>query len=156
MEYNHLSWNDVEQSCLSIYSQMLQKNYRPDCIIGLLRGGVVPARIFSDYFDILLDFYALDVKLYDGINSRKKEPEIKSFYGNVEGKRVLVVDDIWDSGKTMRAVLAELKDTDITTATLFWKETADGKPDYFARYSLSEEWIIFPWESCEFGREKDK
>jgi hypothetical protein len=52
--------------------------YKPDCIIGLLRGGVVPARIFADYYNIVLDFFALDVKLYNGIDERREKPLIST------------------------------------------------------------------------------
>jgi hypoxanthine phosphoribosyltransferase len=131
---------------------MVDDGYVPDAIVALLRGGVVPGRIFSDFFDILLDFFALDVKLYDGIGKRKKAPVIKAFYGDIKNKKVLVVDDIWDSGKTMEAVLYNMRGEDITTATLFWKETAKCKPNYYADTVKENEWIIFPWEFCEFER----
>ena len=150
--YKHLSWEDIEKSCLSIYSQMCHEHYRPESIIGLLRGGTVPARIFSDYYDIFLDFFSLDVKLYAGINKRNSEPHIKKFYGDVKGKKILIVDDIWDSGKTMQAVLKYLKGEDITTTTLFWKEDAKKKPDYYAEVAKKKEWIVFAWERYEFWR----
>ena len=135
---------------------MCRNNYYPECIIGLLRGGIIPGRIFSDYYDILLDFFALDVKLYDGIGIRRDKPDIKTFYGDVKGKRILIVDDIWDSGKTMEAVLGYLGNEDIVTATLFWKETAKGRPDYYAESSKDNEWVVFPWEQMEFKRDLEK
>ena len=67
--------------------------------------------------------------------------------------RVLIVDDIWDSGKTMNAVLDYLGEEDITTATLFWKETAKEKPTYYANIAGRNEWVVFPWEKYEFNRE---
>jgi hypoxanthine phosphoribosyltransferase len=153
-----LTWQDVEEACIKIHKEMEKDGYVPESIVALLRGGVVPARIFSDYFNILLDFFALDVKLYDGINNRREKPDIKEFYGDVKGKEALVVDDIWDSGKTMDAVLVYLdekneKATLIKTATLCWKETAKGKPDYCAMTVKENEWIVFPWERQEFFRE---
>jgi len=123
-KYIHLSWMDVEEACIKIYEEMKRDGYTPQSIVALLRGGVVPARIFSDYFDILLDFFALDVKLYDGINDRRDQPDIKEFYGDVRGKETLIVDDIWDSGKTMNAVLNYLGEEKVKTATLCWKKTA--------------------------------
>lgn len=154
-QFRFLNWYDIDSTCLSIYSQMKSANYVPDAIIGLLRGGVVPARIFADYFGIVLDFFALDVKLYDGIGVRKKEPVIR--YGfkhnDVEGKKILVVDDIFDSGKTMHAVLDHFEGKDITTATLFWKETANKKPNYYGDVVKHEEWLVFPWETMEFKKE---
>jgi len=152
-KYRYLSWEDIEKASLSIYSEMCRDGYAPQSIIALLRGGIVPARLFSDFFNILLDFFALDVTLYDSIGIRKPEPTIKPFNGDVKGKRVLIVDDIYDSGKTMKAVLEYLKGEDITTATLYWKETANGKPDYYAEVVKENEWLVFPFEKYEFWRE---
>jgi hypothetical protein len=132
---------------------MVQDGYRPQALVGLLRGGVIPARIFSDCFDILLDFSALDVKLYTGINERMDEAVVGPFMGDVQGKSILVIDDIWDSGKTMEAVLEHLCNEDVKTATLVWKDTAPRQPDYFDRVAKDGEWIVFPWETYEFQRQ---
>jgi hypoxanthine phosphoribosyltransferase len=153
IQFKFVSWNDLEEHCDKIYSQMVCNGYKPDCIIGLLRGGIVPARIFSDHFNILLDFFALDVKLYSGINKRMEKAKIRAFDGDVKGKSILVVDDIYDSGKTMEAVLDHLKGKKVTTATIFWKETAKAKPDYYAEVAKENEWIVFPFEVAEFNRE---
>jgi len=153
--YRYLSWGDIEKACLSIYANMCRDNYAPDVILGLLRGGVVPSRIFLDFYQITIDFCSIDVKLYDGINLKKPSPKIKSFLNDdIEGKKVLVVDDIWDSGKTMKAVLDYLKNhnTQVTTATLYFKETEVGQPDYYANVVPKEEWLVFPWEKYEFWR----
>ena len=154
-QFKFLSWSDIDQSCLSLYSQMRKANYVPDAIIGLLRGGVIPARMMADYFGIMLDFFALDVKLYTGIGTRKEEPVIRYDFkdSDLEGKNVLVIDDIFDSGKTMNAVLEHFKGHNVTTATLFWKETAKEKPDYYAEISKENEWVVYPWETMEFKRE---
>lgn len=131
---------------------MVRDSFKPQAIIGLMRGGIVPSRIFSDYFDIFLDFFSLDVKLYYDINKSHEKPLIGAFHGDVKGKKILIVDDIWDSGRTMEAVLDYLKEEDVTTTTLFWKETAEGKPDYYAEGSKELEWVVFPWEEHEFRR----
>jgi hypoxanthine phosphoribosyltransferase len=153
IQFRFVSWDELESYCDKIYSNMLRDNYSPDCIIALLRGGVVPARIFSDHFNILLDFFALDVKMYDGINQRMEKAKIRAFDGDVKG-RALVCDDIMDSGRTMEAVLEYLKGKDVTTATVFWKENSKTKPDYYAEIAKENEWIVFPFEVAEFNREK--
>ena len=151
--FKFVGWEDVENSCLSIYSQMCSLKYKPDAIIALFRGGVIPGRIFSDYFNILLDFFALDVKMYENMEIAKDAPYVKPFYGDVKGKKILVVDDIWDTGLTMKAVLDYLGKEDVTTATLFWKETAKEKPTYYANVAKENTWIVYPWERYEFYRE---
>ena len=154
-QFKFLGWSDIDRACLSLYSQMHKNDYVPDVIIGLLRGGVIPARIMADYFGIMLGFFALDVKLYTGIGTRMGEPVIRYDFkdSDIEGKKILVVDDILDSGRTMNAVLEQLKGNSIATATLFWKETAKDKRDYYAETSSEIEWIVYPWETMEFKRE---
>jgi len=134
---------------------MLKDNYAPSAIIGLLRGGVVPSRILADYFGIVLDFFALDVKMYDKIGVRKEEPIIRYTFKrkDVEGKKILVIDDIWDSGMTMKAVMDHFEGKDIVTATLLWRENAIKKPNYYAEVVKENIWTIFPWETMEFKRE---
>ena len=152
MRYKNLSWTDVQGGCLHIYTNMMEVGFVPDAIIGLLRGGVVPARIFSDFFHIMMDFYAIDVKLYTGIGERNENPVIKPFNIDIAGKKILVIDDIWDSGKTMEAVLGALRGEDVTTATLLWKESTKTKPDYYYEPVEDNQWIVFPWERYEFAR----
>ena len=159
LTYRNVSWEYQEDMCADIYENMLRKNYRPDAIIGLLRGGVVPARLFADYFDITLDFFALDAKLYNGIAEPGEEVKIKPFFGDIKGKKVLIVDDIWDTGETMRAVLKYLKNEYLHTATLFKKNGSEGSPDFYCETANIDEWIIFPWDKRETKRlkhEKEK
>ena len=154
-KYKILSWYNIDASCREIYKNMELDRYKPDCVIALLRGGVIPARIFSDFFDILLDFYALDVKLYNGIGITNDKPEIRTFFGaDISNKNILIIDDIWDSGKTMAAVLEHFKihREMITTATLFYKQSAMGMPDYYYETVMDDEWVVFPWERDEFAR----
>lgn len=155
--YRYLTWEYIEQDCLSIYANMKKDKYVPDVILGLLRGGVVPSRIFLDLYHTFLDFCYIDVKLYDGIGTTIGEPKIRSFVGDIKDKKILIVDDIWDSGKTMKAVLEHLKGYNITTATLYWKSRPDDfsipqGPDYFSKMVKEGEWLVFPWEKYEFWR----
>lgn len=152
MQPKTLNWSDIQVACLHIYDNMRDIGFKPNAIIGLLRGGVIPARMFSDFFDIMMDFYAIDVKLYTGIGKKNDQPIIKPFHIDIRGKNILVIDDIWDSGKTMEAVLEELKGENVTTATLYWKESAKGKPNYYYETAKDNEWIVFPWEKYEYFR----
>lgn len=155
VNFVHLSWQDVEDSCVNIYNRILEDNIEINAILALFRGGVVPGRIFADLFDVVFDFYGMDAKFYTGINSTMEKVKIRpSSDIDVSGKKLLIVDDIWDSGRTMEAALIELETKlteHIVTATLVWKVTAKGQPSYFDKIA-DNEWIIFPWEKREFTR----
>jgi len=148
------TWDAIESYCESAFLFMRYEGYKPDCVIALLRGGVVPARLFSDYFHVNLDFSVLDVKLYNGIGTTNDEVHVSEFYGNIKGKNILIVDDIWDSGRTMRAVLkyfSTYETSNIKTCTVYLKENAEGKPDYYSEIAKEDEWVVFPWEKYEMG-----
>lgn len=151
-----LSWDIIEAKCNYIYEQMIADNYCPDTIIGLSRGGVVPARIFSDRFHIVNNLFFLDVKSYNGINKSNNAPIVGQLSLDSISGKVLIVDDIYDSGKTISAVLKFLNKEDVKTVTLLWKETAQSKPDYYADIVKKDEWVVFAWEKFEFKKEMGK
>ncbi len=158
--YTTLNWNDIDKQCNEIYQQTIVKKYKPDCIIGLMRGGVIPSRIFSDFFNITDKLYFLDVKLYKDINKREKKPIIKEFDKKIiteirKSKKIALIDDIWDTGTTIKATKEYLgnKGFKVTTITLCFKTVAKTYPDYFSDSFKSNEWVLFPWEINEFKGE---
>jgi hypoxanthine phosphoribosyltransferase len=105
----YYSWQDVERMCVSIVNQMYKDNWRPDYIVGITRGGNVPATIISNMTGIRCE--ALKVALRDGgecevncwmsedaFGYREKE-EDRVTGGPLE-KKILIVDDINDTGAT--------------------------------------------------------
>ncbi len=168
MKYLHLSWEDIENSCLNIYSKIKQDEYKPDIIIGCMWGGIIPTRLFVDLFDMDREKIKLVyASLYKGIDKRKDEVSIQPFYekNDILNKNLLVLDDIFDTGKTMKAVLKHLKECccNVRVATLVVRVPvntidygnqfgADNFPNYFDRI-VREEWTKFPWERYEFWRE---
>jgi hypoxanthine phosphoribosyltransferase len=145
-----IKWNEVENYCQTLYNAMNMDNYQPEIIVGLLRGGVIPARIMADYFSVTLDFYTIDVKYYTGINQTLDKPVIRHLENFDYGKSILIIEDIYDSGKTMQAVLDILPKENIKTATLHCRENISNPPTYFAETALKDEWIVYPWEKIEF------
>jgi hypoxanthine phosphoribosyltransferase len=149
-----LDWYEVDSMCQEVKRQMEMKGYNPQSIIALIRGGLVPSRIFADLCEIRNDIIPLNVYSYNGIGLREENPVIKDFEIDVKDKAVLVVDDIWDTGNTMKSVLKKINSNNIVTATLLWKEGSENKPDYYARTVNHNEWIVFPWEIKEFRKEE--
>ena len=109
------SWQDVETMCVSIVNQMYKDNWRPDYIVGITRGGNVPATIISNMTGIRCE--ALKVALRDDTSHLESNcwmaedaygydeqgsfaPEMGFFKNKPVGKNILVVDDINDTGST--------------------------------------------------------
>ena len=114
---HYYTWQDVEKMCISIVNQMYKDNWRPDYIVGLTRGGNVPATIISNMLNIRCE--ALKVSLRDD----EQGPEsnfwmAEDAFGYVEKdedritggpleKKILIVDDINDTGATFNWIMQD-------------------------------------------------
>jgi xanthine phosphoribosyltransferase len=119
---------------------------KPEAIVTLARGGYTLAHALSEALNIR-NLQSLRTELYDD----EKMREAFKMYGvcDLQGvKRVLVVDDIADSGKTLQMVVAylqrEFPHIEFQTATLFYKKTSCFHPDFWVQEATN--WIEFFWE----------
>lgn len=145
MDPEYLSWNNIDKAVESLAVE-IKEDYDPDAIVGIARGGLVPAVRLSHLMNDLL-MRVIHVKYYEDFEETMEKPEI--FWSDVkklEG-RVLVVDDVADSGKTLEVVLDHLEDrieNGIKVSTIAYKPSSKIKPDYFVYET--EKWLVFPWE----------
>ncbi|GGP19358.1 phosphoribosyltransferase [Thermocladium modestius] len=154
VELKVVSWSDVMTYLLRIVEGMGSDGFRPDVVVGIMRGGVIAARLIGDLLGV--DSISLmEIKFYKGIGEQGDEPRItQPLTINVKGKRVLVIDDIADSGNTMRTAIDYIKGMNplqVKTATLLLKPWTKFKPDYYGGETTM--WIVFPWELGETIRE---
>lgn len=117
---------------------------RPDLIIGIARGGLVPAVHISHclHTPMLPISYSAQNGNGDNKNHHNTLPIIK-------GKRLLIVDDICDSGHTLQELVEYYsKDNDVKTAVCYYKYVNEvHTPDYYG-YGIDDDfgWVVFPWE----------
>lgn len=122
------------------------RSYEPDVLLAVARGGLTLAHLMAQ---------ALDMRNLYSLNSVHYEGELKLDTFNVfnipdvsHAKKVLIIDDIVDSGETMEEILKILKEkfpnVEFKLATLFYKKTAVLQPDYTVREAT--QWIDFFWE----------
>ncbi len=145
-----VSWRDVEEGCLRIAEKIVEDGEKIDLIVGVLRGGWVPARLLSDYLGVD-KIGVVEVKFYKGIGDRAERPVVtQPLVVEARDKTVLVVDDVADTGKTLNIVTSFLSlygPRKILTATLYVKPWSIVRPDYYA--FETDAWIIFPWDRAE-------
>ncbi len=156
--YLHLTWMDVQRLSERLADQIAESGFRPDIIVAVSRGGFDPARILSDELNIR-SLASLQVIYYAGINERNDKPQVKyPLNADISGLNVLVVDDVADSGNSLKVVkeyIDNLGPREVKMATLHHKPWSSFEPDFFAE--SVDKWIIYPWEpreSIEDIREK--
>jgi hypoxanthine phosphoribosyltransferase len=155
MEFRaHLvSWSDIEKWCSSIRTKVVE-NFSPEVIIGLSRGGLVPSRILSDSLWIK-DLLSIKTEHW-GITATKSGQAVLNDPGklNLKGKKVLIVDDITDTGQSMKLAYDFVKSQDpaeIKTATMLHITRSEFVPDYYGELVDQTQWtwFIFPWNVYE-------
>jgi hypoxanthine phosphoribosyltransferase len=124
--------------------------FEADLIVGVSRGGWAPGRILSD---LLENTHTVNIKIefYVGLGQTARKPVItQPISEDIAGKKALVVDDVADTGESLKVALdhvAAKGASSAKTATVFYKPHSTFKPDFFAEET--SDWIIFPWERLE-------
>ncbi|MFA6196958.1 MAG: phosphoribosyltransferase family protein [Sulfurimonas sp.] len=123
------------------------KGFQPQAIVAIARGGLTVAHAMAEGLDIR-DVQSIRTELYDTTQKR----DALTIFGECKFgaiKRVLVVDDISDSGDTLKAVMNYLacgfSEIEFKSATLFYKKTSVYEPDFWV--NEADDWIDFFWES---------
>ena len=145
------SWDEVCNLADELAEQ-IRKKFAPDVILGVARGGLIPARLISDFLNVPT-LLTVGVAFYTDIGRTGKQPRItQPLPSHITGKHILVVDDVADTGRSLEVVVAELKkdQLDLRTATLYQKPWVEFKPDFYAKET--DAWIVFPWEHRETVR----
>jgi len=152
-EFEAPSWDEIYNMLLNLADKIRRDGFNPDIIVGVSRGGWPPARIMSDLLDNQ-ELANVRVEFYVDIAKTMRKPVItQSLSVPVEGKRVLVMDDVADTGMSLRLVKSHVEERgarEIKTATIYYKPWSVIKPEYYERET--RKWVIFPWERKETVR----
>lgn len=162
MKKVYYTWQDVERQTQEILRQIQQDAWRPDYVVGLTRGGLVPANLISQYLEVPME--CLKVSLRD--DASQPESNLWMSEDAFEQKRILIVDDINDSGATLNWIKEDWQSSNlpdnpkwqeiwgdtVRVATLVDNESSCSELNvsYSAvNLNKAEEdcWIVFPWEA---------
>ncbi|HZY95393.1 MAG TPA: phosphoribosyltransferase [Candidatus Bathyarchaeia archaeon] len=149
-KYEVPGWDQIYDMLVDLALQIRRSGYHPDVIVGVSRGGWPPARVMSDLLQ-KPNLANMKVEFYKDIAVTSKKPKITQPVTTiVRGKRVLVVDDVADTGHSLVAVVGHLRRKgamQIKVSTIYVKPQSIFQPDFFAK--KTRKWIIFPWERFE-------
>ena len=148
-----LSWNEMYNLVLNLADIIKKSEFKFDIIVGISRGGWIPARILADLLNIP-KLANITVEFYVGIAKTRKKPTItQSVSLPVKEKKILIVDDLADTGESLKLVSSYLKDqgaSEVKLATIFYKPWSVIIPHYFPQET--SQWVVFPWEMKETVR----
>ena len=150
LEFEVPSWEQIYEMLIELADRIRRNGFEPDVIVGVSRGGWAPARVMSDLLENpkLVNVRA---EFYLGVAETKGEPVItQPVSTSVKDKKVLVMDDVADTGKSLHLVKKHILEegaTDVKIATIYYKPWSVLKPDYYNKKTSL--WVIFPWERKE-------
>ena len=148
------TWEQIYDSLLNLADRVRKAGFKPDVIVGVSRGGWPPARIMSDLLENP-ELANVKAEFYLGVAKTKGEPAItQPISASVTGKKVLVVDEVADTGKSLRLVRSHLKErgaTEVRILTIYYKPWSVVVPEWYG--NKTSHWIIFPWERKEAVRQ---
>jgi len=131
-----LKWSEFYRDILKLSKKIKKDNYKPDIIVAIARGGWVVGRILSDILEVN-QVTDLHITFYTNIYSTLKEPVILEGIGkDVRNKKILVADDVSDTGESLLKSIDYLKSFSplvIKTATVYVKPWTKLIPDYYTK-----------------------
>ncbi|MEW6295600.1 MAG: phosphoribosyltransferase [Candidatus Diapherotrites archaeon] len=142
-----VSWDEIIPLCKQLSKKIRESEFKPDVLVGMIRGGLIPVRILSTELKCN-DVYCLRAKYCRKGNKRTREVRIiLGLNVDLTGKKILLVDEIADSGETLKLIkdyLAFFNPKEIKTAVIHFKHSSIIVPDYFVE--KAEKWVQYPWE----------
>jgi uncharacterized protein len=161
MKKIYYTWQDVERQTQEILRQLQYDAWRPDYVVGLTRGGLVPANLISQYLAVPME--CLKVSLRD--DNVQPESNLWMAEDAYNGKKILIVDDINDLGATLTWIKEDWQSScfptepqwnlvwgnNVRVAVLCDNESSASKLNVsYSAVDLNKAeedvWIVFPWE----------
>ncbi len=146
-----VSWDEVHRLAKFLALKIKNSGFKPDLVIGIARGGLVPARIVCDFL-LQKNLTAIKVEHW-GIAAAPGKAEIKfPLPIDISGKKILIVDDVVDTGDTYSVTMDYIKGknpSEVKSAVLHYKTRSTFIPDYWAEKQDEWKWIIYPWAVYE-------
>ncbi|MFZ9895458.1 MAG: phosphoribosyltransferase [Candidatus Limnocylindrus sp.] len=150
----HLSWEQLDALVERLAGEImrLEPSHQPEAILAVSRGGLVPGAMLA-YRMSQRDLLVAVAEHYDE-RGRRDQATITRMPPDeaLRGRRILIVDEVWESGRTLQRVAgaAEAAGAEVRTAVLHFKPSqseTSGAPDHYAATATG--WVIYPYKGGE-------
>jgi hypoxanthine phosphoribosyltransferase len=146
-----LTWQTFGTASRELARLVVDSGFQPDLIMSITRGGMLPAGAMS-YAMGIKNLHIINVEFYTGVDTRLPLPVLLPpvpVAVDLSAKKVLIVDDVADTGETLRMVRDFCAEhvAETRTAVLYEKSHSVVTCDYV--WKRTDEWIAFPWSSEE-------
>ena len=148
IDYIKPTWDEFQDLCQKLADKLLTKEKPFDRIVGIARGGLTLGNIMSDFLRIPISMIA--IQSYTDIKQQGQVTITGILHTSIKSQRVLLVDDVADTGKTLvraESYLRSYQPESLTTGTLYYKPHSIFKPNY--HIVETTKWIMFPYEVTE-------
>ena len=139
MKQVFLSYHDIHTDCIEL-AKKIKKKYKPEKLILISRGGLIPGSIIANYLGIQ-DVDVIALKTYA---DRKRSKEIKVYKRIKSEKKLVVIDDLVDSGETAKIVKEMMPNSKFVV--LYAKTSGKKQADLNLYDFKDSDWLVFPWE----------
>jgi hypoxanthine phosphoribosyltransferase len=151
-----VDWSYAYDLSKDVGEKIKRAGFKPEVIVGVARGGWYLARVLCDFF-LLKDLLSLKMEHWGVTATITGEAELE--YGlddaareKLRGKRVLIADDITDTGDSIKFVVTYIKSLgakDVRTATLHHKTSSSFVPDFYGELIKEWKWVVYIWSIHE-------
>ncbi len=167
IEKTFISADSLLRDSIELGLQVVRSDFRPTFLVAIWRGGApigIAVQEILEYNGLECDHVSIRTSAYTGIDTQSRSVRVHAVdylisVLNAED-RLLLIDDVFDSGRSLEAILAELKrrcrrnlPQNIRIATVYYKPARNRSalvPDYYVR--ATDQWLVFPHEVCGLTR----
>ena len=144
-----LTWDQFGEASRDLARQVVESGFEPDIVLSITRGGLLPAGAIAYALDNK-NIHIINVEFYTGVDERLPEPVFLAPLPSTHylaDRTVLIIDDVADTGETLRMVrdFCDEHASESRTAVLYEKPRSVIACDYVWKHT--DEWIAFPWSS---------
>jgi hypoxanthine phosphoribosyltransferase len=147
-----ISWEQCYGMCRDLAATIRAQRLQFDLLVAIGRGGYMPGRILSDLLGSM-NLTSFKIEHYLGAQKSSQAIVRYGLNADVDGRRILLIDDVSDSGDTFKVAMQHIQSLGapraVTTAVLHHKVVSRYEPDLYAEKITQWRWLIYPWAVIE-------